>query len=132
MHNYITVNNIQYDLDGTYGFEKQRGSNLTSKDGTRLSMDESREEVLAELPTTFRVKLPSRFIREDKNVLTQQKRRSEREDYIQEHLEDKLGWLVVGFEYEWMGLTFKFQNIPHYVVVSSLESGYYWKINSPN
>lgn len=43
--------------------------------------------------------------------------RSERELYIQETVEDDLGWLVIGFEYEMDDTTFRFIDSPHHCVL---------------
>ena len=73
----ITVKNIQYDLDGLFGFDEY------SNGGTK-------EEVLAKLPTSQEIDV------EFSN-----------DDYvpgvIQKHLEEITGWLVVGFDYKISG-----------------------------
>ncbi len=69
------VKNIQYDLDGMFGFEF-------------YSNGRTREEILSSLPKSIEVEI------EDPDGI---------EWSIQKNIEDATGWLVVGFDFEFNG-----------------------------
>ena len=99
----LTIRNIQYDLDGSYGFK-------------HYSKGRTKQEVLSSLPNELEVTIP-REVYGDWVTDDFTGGRRERESGIQEKIEDNQGWLVTGFEYEWMDMTFRFLDSPHNTVV---------------
>ena len=102
----VRVKNLQYDLDGTSGFES-------------YGKGRTRKEVLSSLPDCVDLVLPQEVLDECMNE-EEFGGREPREDWIQEEIEENQGWLVIGFEYEFMGQTFRFLDDPHYSVLFNL------------
>ncbi len=106
----LRFSNIQYDLDGDgtdSRFERKYSDRYNGK---------TKQEVLSTPPKEMNLVLPLTLVMDGlKDVDSRE--RGEREDWIQEEIEDCGSWLVIGFDYEWMGMTFRFLDSSHHCVV---------------
>ena len=119
----LKVTNIQYDVDGDgtdSGFERKYSSEI----------GKTRQDVLSELPSEIEINFPLSFI-VDMITHPEDGGRRDREDWIQEEIEDETCWLVTGFDYEWGGMSFRFLQSPHSCVVFNSNLERQFKMGNP-
>ena len=119
----LKVTNIQYDLDGDgtdSGFERNYSSEI----------GKTRQDVLSELPSETEIIFPMSLI-VDMITHPEDGGRRDREDWIQEEIEEETCWLVTGFEYEMQGMTYRFLQSPHSCVVFNATSKRQLKLDGP-